>query len=396
MMRVCHVVQSYYPRDPRIRRQAEALVEAGFRVDVVCLRSPKERRREVVNGVHVYRVPLSRQRGNALRYIFEYVAFFCLASLVMAARLWRGYRVIHVSNMPDFLVFSATLPKLFGSRVLLDEHDPMPELLMAKFLASDDSKLIKFIRWQERISVHFAHQVLTVSDTMRQRIEKIAGRVPVAVVMNLPDKELFKSSKPRSAVPRSNNEFVLLYAGTVSKQYGLSMAVEAVSRLIERIPELRLRIVGDGDDVSSLHDLAEKLGIGDRVEFTGDVPFSRIPGIIEESDVGISTLKRDAMTELFFTNKGAEYVMMGLPAVVARTSAVEHYFPEGIVGMYEPDDMESFQKAVLELYENPELRADRSMKGIEFSSKSNWSTEKGRYADLIGSLSHQGPRQVAD
>ncbi|MCL4553501.1 MAG: glycosyltransferase WbuB, partial [Candidatus Marsarchaeota archaeon] len=78
--RVCHVVQSYYPRDPRIRRQAEALAEAGHSVQVVCLRAKGEKTREVINGVMVYRLPLERKRGTVARYLFEYLAFFIMAS----------------------------------------------------------------------------------------------------------------------------------------------------------------------------------------------------------------------------------------------------------------------------------------------------------------------------
>lgn len=79
MKTICHIVQSYYPRDPRIRRQAEALAEAGFRVDIVCLRDKNENSNEVINGVNIFRMPLSRQRGSNLRYLFEYAAFFTLA-----------------------------------------------------------------------------------------------------------------------------------------------------------------------------------------------------------------------------------------------------------------------------------------------------------------------------
>ena len=63
------LVHGFYPRDPRVRREAEALVEVGYAVRVVCLRAPKqlgkqqEPRDEKVNGVHIYRLPLTRKRG---------------------------------------------------------------------------------------------------------------------------------------------------------------------------------------------------------------------------------------------------------------------------------------------------------------------------------------------
>ena len=63
-------------------------------------------------------------------YVVQYSQFLVACSIILAYRtLWRRYDIVHVHNMPDFLVFSALVPKLFGSKVLLDLHDPMPELI---------------------------------------------------------------------------------------------------------------------------------------------------------------------------------------------------------------------------------------------------------------------------
>lgn len=385
MNRICHVVQSYYPRDPRIRRQAEALAGAGYDVDVVCLRDTGEKACEVVNGVSVHRLPLSRQRGSVLRYLFEYAAFFCMASFAMVLRL-RRYKVIHVSNLPDFLVFSALLPKLFGTRVLLDEHDPMPELFMSKYSVSKSSMIIRIVRLQERLSLHLADHILTVNEAMKQRFAPLAGDRPVSVVMNLPDDKLFVSPQPRSSKPGTGGRFVLLYTGTVSKTYDLSMVIEAVANLQHRIPNLCLKIVGEGDDIPYLRDLAKERGIEDSVELCGVVPFNRIPDIITQSDVGISTLKLDMLTDLCFNNKTAEYVMMGLPTIATRTSTVQSHFGEEIVRFFEAGDAKSFESAILETYNDPERCAEMSRLGIEFSKSANWSTEKQKYIDLISSL----------
>ena len=389
MRRICHIVQSYYPHDPRIRRQAEALAEAGFDVDVICLRGPNEKPREVVNGVKAIRLPLSRQRGSSLRYLFEYGAFFLMASVALALRLTNKYHVIHVSNLPDFLVITALLPKLFGTKVVLDEHDPMPELFMSKFGVDENSKFIRFIRWQEKISVRFAHHVLTVNNAMRNHYLPVAGKIPVSVVMNLPDEKLFKPVDDYTCKTAQGSKFVLLYTGTVSGTYGLGMVIEAVSNLCERIPNIHLKIVGEGPDIPALRELAKRLHIEERVEFTGVVPFAQIPPIIAQSDIGISTLKLDVLTNMCFNNKSAEYVAMGLPAIVTRNPVVERHFPEGIVRFFEPGSVESFEQAVLDLHMNPELRKEMSAKGISFSKTANWSSEKTKYITLIDSLCGQ-------
>lgn len=385
MNKICHVVQSYYPRDPRIRRQAEALAANGFLIDVYCLRATGERAKEVVNGVHINRLPLCRKRGSGLRYTFEYLAFFMMVFIALTMKCWKRYDVIHVSNLPDFLVYSALVPKLLGTKVLLDEHDPMPELFMSKYGVDEGSRVIRFLKRQQACSLRFADHVLTVNAAMRKLIEPSASPVPVSVVMNLPDDKLFK---PIEKLQNTNHDgqFSMLYTGTVSKTYGLSMVVDAVANLKDNIPGLRLRIVGEGDDLPALRRQANELGISDRVDFSGVVPFDHIPTLISESDIGISTLKLDTLTQLCFNNKTAEYTAMGLPSVVTRTLPVESHFPEGIVRFYEPGSQESFEQAIVDLYENPEIRAEMSRKGIEFSKTANWSTEKIKYIELITRL----------
>lgn len=386
MKRICHLVQSYYPRDPRIRRQAEALAGAGYAVDVICLRGPGESKREEINGVNVIRLPLSRKRGSVLRYLFEYAAFFVMAFFVLIPRA-RRYSVIHVSNLPDFLVFAAAVPRLLGTKVLLDEHDPMPELFMSKYGVGKDHPIIKLVALQERLSLKFADHVLTVSSAMKQRYDHLVGGRPVSVVMNLPDDRLFQLPAERPRNNAANGHFTLIYTGTVSKTYNLDMVVEAVANLRSKIPGLRLKIVGEGDDIPALKELAEQRGVTDRVEFPGVVPFNKIPELISQSDVGVSTLKLDMLTRLCFNNKTAEYVAMGLPSIVTRTDVVQEHFPQGIVRFFEPGNPGSFEQAVVDLYENPDLRADMSQKGLEFSKTANWSTEKQKYIDLIERLS---------
>src|SRR5262245_13386436 len=129
--RAAVVVFSYYPMDPRPRRAAEALVKEGMTVDVICLRedgaSPP---RETVGGVNVRRLPLQRRRGGALGYVVQYLTFLVVSAAILAARsLKRRYHLVHVHNMPDILVVSALIPKGLGARVILDLHDPMPELM---------------------------------------------------------------------------------------------------------------------------------------------------------------------------------------------------------------------------------------------------------------------------
>src|SRR5215472_8458048 len=105
-VRVGTITFDWYPFDPTVRRLAEAAVDAGHWVDVICLRQADEKRYEVYHGVHIYRMPMGRDFGGSLlSTVLSWYWFLLLAGATVTwLHLKHGYDVMHVHNMPDFLV----------------------------------------------------------------------------------------------------------------------------------------------------------------------------------------------------------------------------------------------------------------------------------------------------
>ena len=123
------IVHSYYEEDPRVRREAEALVERGRPVDVIALRLPEAAREGLLNGVRITRLDVQRHQGAGLWvYLREYVSFlFRSGWTATRAHRRRRYGLIQVHSLPDFLVFAALPLKLLRVPVVLDLHEAMPE-----------------------------------------------------------------------------------------------------------------------------------------------------------------------------------------------------------------------------------------------------------------------------
>src|SRR5262249_21545284 len=148
---------------------------------------------EVINGVTVRRIPMRRRRDSRLTYMLQYGSFITLCTFILAYRsLWKRYDLVHVHNMPDVLVFSALVPKLKGSQVILDLHDPMPELMMTIFGLQETSLAVRILKSFEKASMAFADQVLTVNLACK-KIFASRGCEPekIQVVMNTPDEKIF-------------------------------------------------------------------------------------------------------------------------------------------------------------------------------------------------------------
>src|SRR6185437_10959907 len=104
-----------------------------------------------------------------------------------ARSLRRRYDLIFINNMPDVLVASALLPKMFGAKVILDLHDPMPELMMTIFRKDPRSRSVRILKFLERWSVARADHAL-VPDAACHRVLAARTRAEkISVIMNSPD-----------------------------------------------------------------------------------------------------------------------------------------------------------------------------------------------------------------
>jgi hypothetical protein len=130
-------------------RYAQALVERGDEVDVIALGSDeKQPAFEMVDGVGVHRIQRRvRNESSKYSYLWRLIQFCTKSSFSLGRLHWkRKYNLVHVHNVPDFLVFSAWLPKLAGAKIILDIHDILPEFFANKFRKPEDSLYVKLLK----------------------------------------------------------------------------------------------------------------------------------------------------------------------------------------------------------------------------------------------------------
>src|SRR4030095_14035402 len=139
--------------------------------------------------------------------------------------LWRGYDLVHVHNMPDVLVFSALVPKLRGAQIVLDLHDPMPELMMTIFGLQATSLGVQLLKRLEKASICFADQVLTVNLACKKIFaSRSCAAEKIQVVMNAPDEEIFVFREFAASGSRDPAKpFVIMYHGSIVERHGLDL-----------------------------------------------------------------------------------------------------------------------------------------------------------------------------
>lgn len=393
--RIAVVVFSYYPRDPRVRREAEALIEAGHHVDVICLKCNGEPDREVVGGAQVYRLPLQHKRASRFYYFWAYSYFICLAFFTLSILYMRKrYDLIHVHNMPDALVFSALLPRLCGCKVILDLHDPMPEVYLSKYTTGASNLIIHCIRLVERCSIWFSDVVLTVNTACRELyISRGCPQSKIHVVMNLPQNSVF-GSNPVTTYPeaiRKKDSFVIMYHGTVVERNGLGVALEAIKHIRDRIPNLVFEVYGEGDFVRQFLELSRAKNLEQVINYHGFVAHDKIAQGIQRADVGLIPNMATVLWEYATPTRMFEYLYLGKPVIVPRTEAILDCFDDESLYLFESGNADSLADALLEVYANPRRVQAVVARGVSIcKSKYSWVTEKQRFVHIVQGLLDKG------
>jgi glycosyltransferase involved in cell wall biosynthesis len=391
--KICMVVHKNYHHDSRLRRYAESLIEVGASVDVLCPVKNFDIVSETQEGLRVYLIPLHRLRRSRIGYILENLLAFVLYFIRLAALHFKNhYQVIHVHNMPDFLIFSALIPKIFGAKLILDIHDPMPELFMSKYGERSNKFLLKLTCLQEKISCLFANAVITANSNFKANL--ISRGVPankITVINNFPNETLFNRGSYTPKRMGSNKDFILIYPGTIAPRYGLDTAIRALPELISRIPEICLSIIGPESECKDvLRRLADEMSVSSHVQFKPLIPNEDVPVHMLNADIGIYPAKKDAHMNIATPTKVLEYAYMGIPIVSSRLKILEDLFGNSAIMFFDPGNESQFAKCVIKLYKYPMLREELvSNADRYFVEKHSWAQEFEIYLQVLQRLSYK-------
>jgi glycosyltransferase involved in cell wall biosynthesis len=383
------IVHSYYPvGEVRAEREARAAVGAGHAVDVICLGRPHEARVEIVDDIRITRVPVQHVRGaGALRSISEYIAFALRASAaVLRIHRKTAIDIVYVHAPPDFLIVTALIPRLLGTRVVLDIHDLSPHMFDARFGDGRFARPVeRVLRAVERGACSIADQVITVHDPYRD--ELVANKVPagkIAVVMNAPPTEAVELARAAAANGQHSGSFVVAYHGTVTHWYGVDLVVEAIARLEDRIPNLRGLILGEGDALPSAEALAHSTGVASRIEFPTTL-LSQAEAVcrVAGASCGVIPNRQSRLNRFALSSKLLEYVALDIPVVVSRLETLAAHFSSDEVTFFEPGDVESLAEAIAWVAERPAEAREKAERARRRAEAYAWPASRERLLEAL-------------
>ena len=160
---------------------------------------------------------------------------------------------------------------------------------------------------------------------------------------------------------------VVLYMGSFFYFSGLPEAIQEFS--LKAASNQYFLIIGDGEQRAELEEQVMKLGLSERVLFTGMVDFEHLPAYLAVGDVAINTLSPSAVSDFALPNKVLQYMAAGLPVVSTRLKGLEVSLGTDSAGLVFEDNPASTMATALEIMNGPRELHDRGAENQAWISK---------------------------
>jgi glycosyltransferase involved in cell wall biosynthesis len=383
---VLMIAQSNYDYDARIIRYSKVLQQNDYQIDIICLQYGKQNKFDIVDGVNVYRIMKNFNQDSIFSYVFHSLIFL-LRSFIKTFSLSNKYQytLVHVYNMPDYLVFAALYPKLKRIPVFLDIHDLTVELFKEKW---DENKFERFkfiLRFSEKLSCNFIDHVITVTEECVDLLkERGIKENKITLIMNSPDEKSFSYDESRF-LKSDFSSFKILYHGTLAVRFGLHYVIKAMEIVNKSNPDIEFHIYGNvnNDYAKELQELADKLNINGKVFFNLSVTHDKVDELIKPFDLGIVPYERTQYMDLALPTKAGEYALTGLPFIMSDLISVRTVFRNNSVQYVKPKETDLVAETILNLYSDKAKRKKMSENAYNDIKKISWNVMQKRYIDLI-------------
>jgi glycosyltransferase involved in cell wall biosynthesis len=354
-----------YPKDVRVRHEAESLTKHGYQVTIVCPANPRQPFHETIAGVRVYRFPAPPNGNGLVGYIVEYgyamIAAFVL-SLIVFFR--HGFDIIHAHNPPDTFFAIALFYKLFGKRFIFDHHDLSPELYdYGRFNKRGNRLVHRVLVMLEKASCRLADHVIVTNQSYKRIDMKRAG-IPehrITIVRNGPD---LRTLKTVTSAQKNDTKIKIVYVGIIGFQDGVDYLVRSLHHLVYElnITNFSCLVLGDGDALLTVRALTRELELNDHVSFVGWVEHDRIGEFLSAADICVAPEPSNPYNDCCTMIKVVDYMAFAKPVVAFDLP--EHRASAADAALYaSANDEADFAGRIALLMNDPQQREALGNKG---------------------------------
>ena len=367
--------------DPRPKRQVELFASLGIHVRVFC--NGNVLGVDFGKNVYIEEINLSRRSKSFIENLSNYYLFFAfLLKKIKIDNKKKSIDLILFNNMPNFLVFSIFRKRKAFNKVAIDVHDSLYDLALSRLNIQKKIKLHqKFLLWilsfEEKYSLRFCDEVITVNNCFSLDIMKRNGLKNVTVIHNVQDNYIKYKKINKTNFP-SRNIINFIHHGNINKQNGIQNIYDILPDIAH---DFRLHILGDGVYLQKLKELADEKKIAEKIIFTGSFAISDLSKLMPPNPIAMVTPDVTSHNHQALHVKVLDYCIMGVPVICQRLDTLEHYFGQDSIFFY--DDLAEIPRLVTEIQEDKNAVFRRTRNAQRVVQDLSWIHEKSKLINLL-------------
>lgn len=386
--KACIISKFIYENDTRLQQQVSILDKNNFDVDIIC-QLDKKKNFSLKESINIYGVSTPAEKDTIIKYILNTVRFSLPAFIkLLKLSISQRYDVIVVHTLPELLVFITIVQKLLGSKIILDVRDTSVELFDSKWNNKKRDYFRKIVVFFANLSCSYADQILVASPGFKDKLlERNVKKNKITIIFNSADTEIFKYDEKR-IFKKIDKDLKIIYHGSIAERFGLDVAIEAISYVLNEIPGTILNIYGfyDREFKIIIKKMIVKFGLEENIILHGRESLDNIYIKIQDSDLGIVPYKDDFFMQLAFSTKLFEYVVSGIPVVTSRLKPAESVFTEDSLFFVESRNAKELAEKIVYVCKNPELRKTQVKNAFNDYSKISSDIMNNRFLKVVRSI----------
>lgn len=402
-MNIGMLLNAPYPSDVRVKKEATALLKAGFGVYLLCLRQKNQPVQDEADGIKITRIDGGTNNYELAFWDVVMSGTFKHPKFKNAIPSWvklNNITALHVHDLPLAGTALALREKL-NIPVVADFHENYPEALKTWFewkknpLARLKNKLfLNPAKWvlHERKAVHDCDRIIAVVDEMKNRLirDHNADQEKISVITNSEGLDFLQQPDDADIYAAYSGKFIITYSGNIGPHRGVDTAIEAMQYLKSQ-PDIVLVIVGSGSSpiMDFLKKRVEALGVSKNVYFLGRQPFQKFYSFMKYADANIIPHKSNGHTDNTIPHKLFQAMMVGKPVIVSTSDPLKRIISSTGAGVvFQAGDANDLAEKILKLYSNNPERQSIGQKGIEATirGKMNWEEDQKKLIALYQNL----------
>lgn len=242
----------------------------------------------------------------------------------------------------------------------------------------------------ENFNYRHCDRIVSVTDKLKDELVRLCS-VPknkIYVINNGANTDVFKPldlEQTKAKLHLENSKKYVCFVGNLAAWQGVEFLIRASPFILDKCPEARFLIIGDGVMKDKLLEITSKLGLSDKFTFTGRVPYENVPLYINAADVCVAPFIKERNSKIGLSAlKTYEYLACGKPIVASSISGVQDLIEASGGGIsVTPENPEELAAAVVRLLLDKNARILMGEKGRRYVVENHsWDGVARRILDI--------------